>query len=104
LPGPFVCFAARLIADQIDGLVDAVAALRRSHGAAAPLDRDEVHGCRELLYDLADDLRHGKLVQPLGVALLRQLLRDGGSQLYAPGDACALQVGLSPARAAPLLD
>ena len=94
----------RALADQLDGLVDEVTGPPSLRGAAAPVARDAVRACRELLLELADDLRQAKLIRPQGTALLRRLLRDGGSPLYAPGETHALQVALIEARAALLLD
>src|SRR5919106_3319323 len=82
------------IADQIDALVDEVIAPPRPHGAAAPIDRDAVRACLQLFVELADDLRRADRIRPQAVALLRLLLRDGGSPLYSPGDSRALQSAL----------
>jgi hypothetical protein len=92
------------IAGQIDGLLDEVTGPPRPRGAAVPLDRDGVRVCRAVLLELADDLRRAELVRAQGVALLRQLLRDGGSPLYSPGETRALQIALTHARAALLVD
>ena len=94
----------RALADQIDALVDEVIAPPRPRGAAAPVDRDGVRACLQLFVELADDLRRAERIQPQGVALLRVLLRDGGSALYSPGASRALQIALSEARDALLLD
>jgi hypothetical protein len=93
----------RSIADQIEGLAGEVLEAPRPRGAAAPLDRDGVWANRELLLELADDLRRADAIRAQGIALLRLLLRDGGSPLYSPGESRALQVALIQARAA-LLD
>jgi hypothetical protein len=94
----------RALADQIDALVDEVIAPPRPRGAAAPVDRDGVRACLQLFVELADDLRRAERIQPQGVALLRVLLRDGGSALYSPGASRALQIALIEARDALLLD
>jgi hypothetical protein len=94
----------RRIAEEIDGVLEAAAGPPRPRGAAVPLDRAGVLACDGLLRVLADDLRHADLVQPRGVALLRQLLRDGGSPLYAPEAEGSLDRSLRHARAALLLD
>jgi hypothetical protein len=94
----------RAIADQIDRLVDDAMGPPRPRGAAVPLDREGLRSCRHLLLELTDDLRRAELVRPQGVALLRRLLRDGGSPLYAPGETHALQIALIRARAALLRD
>jgi hypothetical protein len=85
-------------------VIDAVAAPPRPRAAAVPLNRDGILGCHQLLQDLVDALRHAELVRPRGVAMLRRLLQDGGSLLYAPGNARALEVALCRARAALLVD
>ncbi len=92
------------IADQIDALVDEVIAPPRPRGAAAPVDRDGVRACLRLFVELADSLRQAERIRPEGVALLRLLLRDGGSPLYSPGGSRALQLALIEARDALLLD
>lgn len=94
----------RALADQIDALVDEVIAPPRRRGAAAPVDRDGVRACLRLFIELADDLRRAERLRPQGVALLRVLLRDGGSPLYAPGASRALHIALIEARDALLLD
>ena len=68
-----------------------------SRGAAVPARR-------ELLRELAHDLRHAELVYASGVALVRQLLRDGGSPLYVADTEGALDTAIKQARAALLLD
>jgi hypothetical protein len=94
----------RALADQIDALVDEVIAPPRRRGAAAPVDRDGVRACLRLFVELAGDLRRAERIRPQGVALLRVLLRDGGSALYSPGASRALQAALIEARDALLLD
>jgi hypothetical protein len=94
----------RGLANEIDRVLEAAAQPARLRGAAVPLDRSGVLACGGLLRVLADDLRHAGLVQPRGVALLRQLLRDGGSPLYAPEAEGSLDISLRRARAALLLD
>jgi hypothetical protein len=54
-------------------------------GAAAPLDRRAVHDARRLLIELALRLTDPDPVGARGVALISDLLADGGSPLYAPG-------------------
>jgi hypothetical protein len=93
----------RRIADQIDRLIEA-AGPPRPRGAAVPLDWTGVLACRELLRELADDLRHAEHVHARGVALIRELLRDGGSPLYAPEVGGLLDRSIRHARAALLLD
>jgi hypothetical protein len=96
--------ARRALADEIDRLLEVVARPPRPRGAAAPLDRSAVLACDELLRALAHDLRDAKPVQVHGVALVRQLLRDGASPLYAAGTGGSLDSAIRRARAALLLD
>jgi hypothetical protein len=92
------------LAEELDGVLEAAAQPAGLRGAAVPLDRRAVLACGGLVRVIADDLRHAELVQPRGVALLRQLLRDGGSPLYAPEVEGSLDRSLRHARAALLLD
>jgi len=94
----------RALADQLDALVDEVIAPPRPRGAAAVVDRDGVRACLRLFVELADSLRQAERIRPEGVALLRVLLRDGGSALYSPGASRALQTALIEAQDALLLD
>jgi hypothetical protein len=94
----------RALADQIDALVDEVIAPQRPRGAAAPVDRDGVRAYLQQFVEIADDLRGAERIQPQAVALLRVLLRDGGSALYSPGASRALQMALIEARDALLFD
>jgi hypothetical protein len=92
------------IANEIDALVDEVIAPPRPRGAAAPINRDGVRACLQLFVELGDDLRRAERIEPQGVALLRLLLRDGGSPVYSPGESRALQIALLEARDALLGD
>jgi hypothetical protein len=94
----------RSLAEEIDRLLDDAARPGRRRGAAVPLDRSAVCACDELLRGLADELRHAELVYAHGVALVRQLLRDGGSPLYCADSDGALDRSIRHARAAVLLD
>jgi hypothetical protein len=96
--------ARRGLAEEIDRLLEVVAQPPRPRGAAAPLDRSAVIACNELIRELAHDLRDAGPVQVRGVALVRQLLRDGGSPLYASDKEGELDTSLRRARAALLLD
>jgi hypothetical protein len=94
----------RGLALEIDRvLVDVTRPAHRA-GAAVPLNRSGVVACYELLRRLAHDLRHAELIYAHGVALVRQLLRDGGSPLYVADTAGALDRSVRHARAALLLD
>jgi hypothetical protein len=93
------------LAEEVDRLIDSAAQPRRpGGGAAVPPDRASVLACGPLLGDLVDDLRHAERVEARGVALVRQLLRDGGSPLYAPKSGAALEHAVRQAHAALLLD
>lgn len=96
--------ARRAIADRIEALLDEVSGPPHPIGAAVPVDRDAVLGCQELLWELADDLRGVEPICPGGVVLLRRLLRDGGSPIYAPGNQRALETALIRVTAALLVD
>jgi hypothetical protein len=56
--------------------------------------RDQVAEARPTLVFLADVLRSADDVQPRGVAMLTQLLTDGGSVLYVRGARGVLQLRL----------
>jgi hypothetical protein len=92
------------LAEEIDHLLEEAVRPARPRGAAVPLDRSAVIACYELLRGLADDLRQAELVYAHGVALVRRLLRDGGSPLYAADPDGALDRSIRHARAALLLD
>jgi hypothetical protein len=92
------------LAEEIDSLLEVAARPPRPRGAAAPLDRSAVIACDELLRELAYDLRRAEPVQARGVALVRQLLRDGGSPLYAADTDGALGRSIRHVQAALLLD
>jgi hypothetical protein len=92
------------LADEVDRLLEDAARASRPRGAAVPLDWPGVWACGELLRELAHDLRHAELVYARGVALVRELLRDGGSPLYVADTEGALDRAIKHARAALLLD
>jgi hypothetical protein len=96
--------ARRALAEEIDRVLEVVARPPRPRGAAAPLDRSAVLACDGLLRALAHDLRHAEPVHVRGVALVRQLLQDGASPLYAADTEGALDRSIRQARAALLLD
>jgi hypothetical protein len=75
-----------------------------SFTAAVPLERRAVLTCERQLLNLADDLK--ATAQPVnveGIALVRRLVRDGASPLYAPLGEGALEGAVREARAALLL-
>jgi hypothetical protein len=74
------------LARELDGLIAAARDRSRPRGAQVPVNRAEVIACTELIHELADDLRGDATLQPPGIAMLRRLLRDGGSPLYGPAE------------------
>ena len=73
--------------------------------SAVPIQRAAVRTCRPLLLMIAEDLEDTKLpVSAKGVALLEQLLSDGGSPVYAPVGERALEEAVRRAHAALLMD
>jgi glycine/D-amino acid oxidase-like deaminating enzyme len=55
---------------------------RPAFTAAVPLVREQVADARESLLFLAHLLRRAERVRPVGIAMVRRLLTDGGSVLY----------------------
>jgi hypothetical protein len=88
------------LAEEVDQVIESAAQPPRLAGAAAPLNRTGVLACGPLLSDLVDDLRHAERVEARGVALVRRLLRDGGSPLYAPESKAALERAVRQAHTA----
>jgi hypothetical protein len=75
-----------------------------SFTAAVPIERHAIRTCERQLLNLADDLK--ATAQPVnieGIELVRRLLRDGASPVYAPLGAGALEDAVRDARAALLL-
>jgi hypothetical protein len=72
--------------------------------SAVPVQLREVRSARLVLSDLVAALDSESTVQPRGVALVRGLLTDGHSPLYAPLGEGALDQAARRARAALLLD
>jgi hypothetical protein len=73
--------------------------------AAAPIQREAVRTCRPFLLMIAEDLQDAQLpVSAKGVALVEQLLSDGGSPVYAPVGERALEEAVRRAHAALLMD
>ena len=92
------------LASAIERLIeDAHAASPPLRGSAAPINRDEVERCRNLLEEVAAELRDDEAVAPRGIALVESLLRDGASPVYARDVEGALEPTLRHARAALLL-
>jgi hypothetical protein len=95
----------RELAAAIFRLVDEADGPAKPFSAAVPIQRRAVDACRELLLMVAEDLEDtGLRVNPKGVALVDQLLRDGGSPVYAPLGERALEEAVRHARAALLLE
>ena len=65
-----------------------------------PLNRREILAERELLLQLADDLRSPDPLSPRGIALVERLVTDGCSPCYAPSREGELRLTLRQARAA----
>jgi hypothetical protein len=73
--------------------------------SAVPIQRPAVRTCRPLLLQVSQDLEDTKLpVSAKGVALVEQLLTDGGSPVYAPVGERALEEAVRRAHAALLMD
>ncbi len=88
------------LAEDVDRVIESAAQPPRPKGAAVPLNRTGVLACGPLLSDLVDDLRHAECIEARGVALVRRLLRDGGSPLYAPESKAALERAVRQAHTA----
>jgi hypothetical protein len=91
------------LATEIERIIEAAEEPRRPFTAAVPLNRCAIRDLRPLLLTIADDLRADEPVGAGGVAMVRQLLRDGSSPLYGPVDPGELEEELRRARAALLL-
>jgi hypothetical protein len=91
------------VAAEIQRVVEAADEPPPLPTAAVPLNRCAIRDLRSLLLTLADDLRADEPVSAGGVAMVRQLLRDGSSPLYYPADAGELEEELRRASAALLL-
>ena len=76
----------RRLARELEGLIAAARDRSRPRGAEVPVNRAEVIACSELIHELADDLSGDAPLRPPGIAMLRRLLRDGGSPLYGPAE------------------
>jgi hypothetical protein len=91
------------LAGNLERVVEAAEVPQALRGAAAPVNRDQIRQCRPLLLGLASELASEDPVTPLGVRMLNELRRDGGSALYAGAPDGALELALRHARAALLL-
>jgi hypothetical protein len=88
------------LAEEVDRVIYSAAQPPRPKGAAVPLNRTGVLACGPMLSELVDDLRHAECIEARGVALVRRLLRDGGSPLYAPESKAALEIAVGQAHTA----
>jgi hypothetical protein len=93
----------RRLAGLLERAVEEAEGPQNFRGSAVPLNRIEIRRCSGLLYNLAAELSEDQPLTPRGVLLVRGLLRDGGSPLYAPSVDGALEFELRRARAALLL-
>src|SRR3954453_8013400 len=91
------------LADQLDRLVEQAELPQAYRGSAAPLNRAEIRRCHHLVHSLAAELREDQPLTPAGVLLVRRLLSDGASPLYAREDEGLLELELRRARTALLL-
>jgi len=94
----------RELATDIERAIEAANVPARQLTAAVPVDRRAISECRHLLLGLAEDLRCAGCVYARGVALVRVLLRDGGSPLYALSEPRELEEAIRRARAALMAD
>jgi hypothetical protein len=94
----------RELSAEIERAVDAASIPARWPTAAVPVSSRSVTQSRPLLLELAEDLRCPGPLYARGVALVRLLLRDGGSPLYAPSEPWQLEEEVRRACAALLLD
>lgn len=93
----------RKLAIGVERAVDQVDVPQHRRGAAAPLNRQGIRHCRPLLLEVANELCDPEPPSPQGVALIEELLCDGTSPLYSPGDERELEQTLRRARAALML-
>jgi hypothetical protein len=89
----------KALASALEHLITAAEQPRSIHTSAVPVNSEEVLRNSGLIYSLAGELREEQEVSPDGVALLKQLLHDGSSPVYAPVEG-ALELELRRARAA----
>jgi hypothetical protein len=88
------------LAASIRNLLDAAEEGPRGFTAAVPIQRRAILRERQLLLQLAADLESQDELEPRGIALVEQLLIDGGSPLYVEGPEPALHGALVHAHAA----
>jgi hypothetical protein len=93
----------RQLASGLERMIDAAEERPYPHSASVPLRREAILNARAPLLGLAFELRDGAEVSAQGVALVEQLLRDGGSPLYTETPDETLEGAIRRARAALLL-
>ncbi|HEY1359497.1 MAG TPA: hypothetical protein VGF21_14435 [Thermoleophilaceae bacterium] len=93
----------RRLAHNLEYLLEAAEIPQVRRGSAVPVNRDEIRRCRALILGLALELDGDEPVTPRGVLMVRELLRDGSSPVYAGAPEGALELALRHARAALLL-
>jgi hypothetical protein len=90
----------RGLAQGLRNLVDAAEEPARAVSAAVPLQRREILREQGFLLALAVDLESDDEISARGVALIEDLLTNGGSPLYTPLPEGALRDSLTHAHAA----
>jgi hypothetical protein len=90
----------RQLSADIERTIEAASIPDRWLTAAIPISRRSITECRPLLLGLAQDLRCAGPLYARGIALVRLLLMDGGSPLYAPSEPCQLEEEIHRARSA----
>ena len=94
----------RLLASGLERVIDEAQDRPRPYSAAVPLRRRAILSNRHELLGLALELRDtSQEVSAHGMALVEQLLSDGGSPLYTKSLEQTLEGAISHARAALLL-
>jgi hypothetical protein len=87
----------RGLAASVVNIIDAVSEPARGLSSAAPLARREILAARPALVGLNRRLCAPLTVNPRGVAILYELLRDAASPLYFPSDPDALDAAVGEA-------
>jgi hypothetical protein len=88
------------VARNLRNLLDEAEHPSRGIGCAVPVQRGQVLAERDLLKQLADALDSEDELSPRGILLVRRLLTDGASPVYAPTPNGALHDALTDASAA----